>query len=92
MEIGGFVAVVALAALVLVPLAHEYVDLRRLGLRRVAAFGATSLVMPAFAVAVALASPLVERPALQWVVTVGATLVLYSTAVRAVARPVRANR
>jgi len=80
------VVLTLLAAIVVVPLAREYVDLRRsLGLSRVAAFGTTSLVVPAFAVGLTLALPLHSQPALQWVATVAGTLAVYSLSTRAIA-------
>jgi hypothetical protein len=75
-----------LAGIVLIPLAREYVDLRRsFGLSRVAAFATTSLVLPAFAVGLTLALPLQSQPPLQWVATVLGTLAVYSLATRAIA-------
>jgi hypothetical protein len=75
----------AIGAVVLVPLAREYADFRRSwGLGRVGALATTALVLPAFAVSFALSLPLASQPALQWAASVGATLVVYSLAVRAV--------
>jgi hypothetical protein len=77
--------IVALGGVVLVPLAREYVDFRRgWGLGRCRALATTALVLPSFAVGVALALPFAAHPGLQWLVTVLATLVVYSIAVRAV--------
>jgi hypothetical protein len=75
-----------LAAIIFVPLAREYGDLRRsFGLSRAAALATTSLVLPAFAVGLTLALPLESQPALQWLATVVGTLVVYSLATRAIA-------
>ena len=75
----------AIGAVVLLPLAREYADFRRSwGLGRAAALATTGLVVPAFAVSFALSLPLASKPALQWAAIVGATLVVYSLAVRAV--------
>src|SRR5688500_10195621 len=75
----------ALALVVLVPLAREYVDLRRTsGLSRVGAFGTTALVLPSFAVGLVLSLPLAAQPALQWLAIVCATMVVYSVAARAI--------
>jgi uncharacterized membrane-anchored protein len=75
----------AIGALVLVPLAREYVDFRRAwGLGRVGALATTSLVLPSLAVGFALALPLAAHPLLQWLATVLATIGIYSFAVRGV--------
>ena len=80
----GIVGILAVAALVVVPLAREYADFRRAwGLGRMAAFGLTALVIPAVAVGIAVALPFASRPLLQWGVTVAAALAAYSLAVRA---------
>jgi hypothetical protein len=74
----------ALGAIVLVPIAWEYLDFRRSwGLSRFAALATTLLVAPSFVVGLALALPLASRPDLQWVATVVVTLVVYSLATRA---------
>ena len=73
-----------LGAVVLVPLAREYTDLRTTGLTRVSALGAIALLFPAFAVSLTLALPFADRPALQWAVTVIVTVALYSAATRAI--------
>ena len=79
----------AIGAVVLVPLAREYVDFRRAwGLGRVGALATTSLVLPSLAVGFALARPLAAHPFLQWLVTVLATIGIYSFAVRGVAQVV----
>ena len=83
----------AIGAVVLVPLAREYADFRSSwGLGRAGALGTTALVLPAFAVSFGLSLPLASRPALQWAATVGATLVVYSLAVRAVENAVEPAR
>ena len=73
-----------LGAIVLVPLAREYADLRAVGLARVSAVGTLSLLVPALAVGLALTLPFAARPALQWAVTVIVTVALYSAATRAI--------
>jgi len=81
-------AVVAglVGAVVIVPLAREYADLRQAHrLSRAAALATLALIFPSFAAASALAAPLAERPGLHWLATVTATLVLYSLATRAIA-------
>jgi uncharacterized membrane-anchored protein len=79
------ILIVALAGIVVLPLAREYSDLRRsFGLSRVAAFATTGLVFPAFGAAVILALPLAAHPAAQWLAIVGTTLVVYSAATRAI--------
>ena len=83
----------AIGAVVLVPLAREYADFRRSwGLGRAGAFGTTALVLPAFAFSFALSLPLASQPALQWAAIVGATLLMYSLAVRAVENAVEPAR
>lgn len=75
----------AIGAVVLVPLVREYAEFRRdWGLGRAGALATTALVLPSLAVGFALALPLAERPGIQWLVTVVATLAVYSAAVRAV--------
>jgi hypothetical protein len=72
-------------AVLLVPLALEYADLRRSGgLSRAAALSTLALLVPAFAVGLAVGLPLTATPAAQWIVTVVTTLVLYSVATRVV--------
>jgi hypothetical protein len=79
-------AIALLAAVVLVPLAREYVDLRsRFGLSRAVALATTSLVFPAFAAATTLSLPLAAHPLVQWTATVTMTLFVYSLAARAIA-------
>jgi hypothetical protein len=74
-----------LAAIVLVPLGREYLDLRRsFGLGRVGAFATTALVVPAFAVATVMSQPLAAHPRLQWCAIVAATFAVYSFAARAI--------
>jgi hypothetical protein len=74
-----------LGAVVVVPLGREYADLRRsFALSRLGALGTTSLVLPAFAVAVMLALPLAGHPMLQWAAIVVTTFFVYSLAARAI--------
>jgi hypothetical protein len=73
-----------LGAIVLVPLAREYTDLRVVGLARVSALGTLSLLLPALGVGLALTLPFAARPELQWAVTVIVTVALYSAATRAI--------
>jgi len=80
----GILALSALAAVVVVPLAREYADFRRSGLGRTAALGLTAVVLPAVGVGIVVATPLAEWPLLQWGATVAAALGVYSLAVRAV--------
>jgi hypothetical protein len=79
------VLVLALLAVVLaIPLAREYVDLRRsCGLARLQALATTILVLPASAVGAVLTSPLGSYPAAQWTATVLFALFAYSLAARA---------
>jgi uncharacterized membrane-anchored protein len=86
----GLLAVIA--AMVIVPLAREYMDFRRAwGLRRLGALGITALVLPSFAVGFALALPLGDHAELQWVAAVLATLLVYSLAVRGIEEIVEAS-
>ena len=81
----GIVGVLAVAGLVLVPLAREYADFRRSwGLGRAGALLTTLLVLPSVGIGLAVAAPLAERPTVQWGVTIAAALTAYSLAVRAV--------
>ena len=74
-----------LAAVVLVPLGREYADLRRsYALSRLGALATTALVLPAFAVSLALALPLANFPVAQWLGTVATTFLVYSFATRAI--------
>jgi hypothetical protein len=79
----------------LAPLAREYADLRRSsGLSRATALGTTMLVLPAIGIGFAVGLPLTSRPALQWIVTVLAALLVYSAAVagvRSAASPAEAR-
>jgi Kef-type K+ transport system membrane component KefB len=82
----GIVGLLAVAVLVVVPLAREYADLRRAWeLGRLAALGLTGLLVPAVAVGLAIALPFASWPFVQWGVTIAAALAAYSLAVRAVA-------
>jgi hypothetical protein len=80
------VLVLALLAVVLaIPLAREYLDLRRgSGLGRLPALATTTLVLPASAAGVVLTSPLASRPAAHWTATVLFALLAYSLATRAI--------
>jgi len=79
------VGILAVAAIVVVPLAREYADFRRAwGLGRLSALGVTGLVVPAIAIGLAVALPFSQWPFVQWGVTVAAALAAYSLAVRAV--------
>jgi uncharacterized membrane-anchored protein len=79
------VVIALVAGIVLLPLAREYGDLRRsFGLSRLGALATTSLVLPAFGVATALALPLGAHPAAQWLATVVTTLLVYSLSANAI--------
>lgn len=81
----GVVGILALAGLVVVPLAREYADLRRArNLGRGSAALTTLLVVPSVVVGIGAAVPLAEWPYVQWGATVAVTLAIYSLAVRAV--------
>ena len=81
----GIVGILAVVALVVVPLFREYADFRRTwGLGRLSALGVTGLVVPAVAIGLAVALPFSQWPFVQWGVTVAAALAAYSLAVRAV--------
>jgi hypothetical protein len=87
------VGILAVAGLVLVPLAREYADFRRSwGLGRAAALGVTGLVVPAVGIGIAAAAPLGAWPYVQWGVSVAAALLVYSLAVRAVGGVVEPTR
>ena len=73
-----------LGAVVFVPLGREYADFRVAGLARTAAMSTTLLLLPAFAVGLAVGLPLAARPAAQWALTVVVTVALYSAATRAI--------
>jgi hypothetical protein len=84
---------VAVAALVIVPLGREYADFRRSwGLGPLRALGLTALVFPAVAVGLAVALPLAAWPFVQWGVTVASALAAYSLAVKAVAAAIEPRR
>ena len=85
----GIVGILALVALVVVPLVREYADFRRSwGLGRLSALGLTSLVVPAVALGLVVALPFGPWPFVQWGVTVAAALAVYSLGVRAVAEAI----
>jgi hypothetical protein len=74
----------SLVAVVLIPLAREYADLRSRGLARASAFGTVALILPALSVGLALTLALDARPAAQWAATVIVAVALYSAATRAI--------
>jgi hypothetical protein len=76
--------IATLAAVVLVPLAREYADLRTVGLPRGSALGVVSLLVPALAVGLAVTMPFAARPSVQWAAAVIVTVALYSAAARAI--------
>lgn len=79
------IVLLILAAVVLTPLMREYTDLRRShGLSRLAAFGTTVLVLPAFGMATVMSLPLSPHPAAHWTATVVVTMLAYSVATRAI--------
>ena len=85
--------ILAVAALVVVPLFREYADFRRAwGLGRLASFGLTALVGPAVAIGVGVALPLAAWPFAQWGVTIATALAAYSLAVRAAAAAMEPRR
>ena len=85
--------ILAVTALVVVPLIREYADFRRTwGLGPLGALGLTTLVVPAVAIGVLVALPLGAWPFLQWGVTVAAALAVYSLAVRAAEAAVAPER
>lgn len=89
----GIVGILAVAGLVLVPLAREYADFRRAwGLGRAAALGVTGIVLPAVALGIAAAAPLGQWPYAQWGVTVAVALAAYSLAVRTVGAAIEPAR
>jgi hypothetical protein len=91
-EVVGWGLICGIAAIVVVPLAREYLDFRRTwGVSRMGAVGITALLVPSFGVGLALAHPLSARPGLQWLATVVATLAVYSLAVRGVEEVVEAS-
>ena len=80
----NLLVLVTLGAVVLFPLAREYVDFRAAGLARTAAVCTTLLLLPALVVGLALALPLAARPTAQWALIVVVTVALYSAATRAI--------
>jgi hypothetical protein len=80
----NLIVVATVGAVVLVPLAREYVDFRSDGLTRPASLATTLLLLPALVIGLALALPLAAQPLVQWTVTVVVTVALYSFATRAI--------
>jgi hypothetical protein len=86
MELADLAVFVVLAAVVVLPLAREYGDLRTtVGLGRPAALATTALVFPAVVAGIAVSLPLASRPLLQWAAIVAVTVALYSLSARAIA-------
>jgi hypothetical protein len=83
-ELVNLIVLGTLGAVVLLPLAREYVDFRAAGLARTAAVSTTLLLLPAIVVGLALTLPLAARPAAQWALMVVVTVALYSAATRAI--------
>jgi ABC-type Fe3+ transport system permease subunit len=80
----GIVGILAVVALIVVPLFREYADFRRAwGLGPLGALGLTALVVPAVAIGVGVALPFAAWPFVQWGVTIATALAAYSLAVRA---------
>jgi uncharacterized membrane-anchored protein len=91
-QVVGWGLLTVIAAMVIAPLAREYLDFRHAwGLGRMGALGITALVLPSFAVGFGLALPLHDHPGIQWVAAVLATLVVYSLAVRRIEEVVEAS-
>jgi ABC-type Fe3+ transport system permease subunit len=79
----SLVVVLALAALVLVPLAREYAKIRDEGLGRLAALATTLLIVPSLAIGLSVSLSLSDHPSVQWMGTVTVTLAAYSLAASA---------
>jgi hypothetical protein len=85
MEAVSILVLLGMAIVLAIPLAREYVDLRRgCGLARLPALATTTLVLPAAAAGLAVTSPLASYPAAQWTATVLFALLAYSLAARAI--------
>lgn len=83
-ELADVMVLVAVATALLVPLGWEYASFRReLRLGRAGALLMLLLLLPAFAVGLAVALPLAASPGLQWSATVLVTLAAYSLATSA---------
>ena len=83
----------AVAALVVVPLFREYADFRRAwGLGPLRALGLTALVIPAVAIGVGVALPFAAWPFVQWGVTIATALAAYSLAIRAAEAAIESRR
>ena len=79
------------AALVVLPLVREYIAFRReWGASALGALGASSTLLPAVALGLAVSQPLAAEPALQWLATVLVTVAAYSLATAAL-RPTLAS-
>ena len=84
MTAATLIALSALAAVILLPLAREYMDFRReWGFTRLGALATTLLIVPSFAVGLGAAAPL-EEAAASWTATVVVTFACYSLAASAV--------
>jgi hypothetical protein len=84
-EAVNILVLLTIAIVLVIPLAREYMDLRRgCGLARLPALATTTLVLPASAAGAVLTSPLSSHPAAQWTATVLFALLTYSLAARAI--------
>jgi hypothetical protein len=85
MEAVSILVLLSIGIALAIPLAREYIDLRRgCGLARLPALATTALVLPAAAAGLVVTSPLASHPAAQWTATVLFALLAYSLAVRAI--------
>jgi hypothetical protein len=85
------IGLAVITGVVLVPLAWEYADLRRVhAFSRGAALSVTTLVFPALGIGIAAALPLAPYPTMQWATTIVVTVLLYSAATRAILASVSA--
>jgi hypothetical protein len=83
-ELANLIVFGPVAAVVLVPLAREYMEFRsEWGLSRVGALATTLLVLPALVLGLAVSVSLAHDPALQWTLTVVVTVGTYSVATSA---------
>ena len=84
MELANLIVFGLVAAVVLVPLAREYMEFRsEWGFGRVGALATTLLVLPALVLGLAVSGSLAHDPALQWTMTVAVTVGTYSVATSA---------